>query len=63
MVRQVKQTIAKYGMLDSGDRVAVAVSGGPDSVALLECLRELAPQLGITLAVAHLNHQLRGRES
>ena len=50
-------------MLDSGDRVAVAVSGGPDSVALLECLRGLAPQLGITLAVAHLNHQLRGRES
>ena len=63
VVRQVAQTIAKYGMLDSGDRVAVAVSGGPDSVALLECLRELAPQLGITLAVAHLNHQLRGRES
>ena len=53
----------RYGMLDSGDRVAVAVSGGPDSVALLECLRELAPQLGITLAVAHLNHQLRGPES
>ena len=63
VVRQVKQTIAKYGMLDSGDRVAVAVSGGPDSVALLECLRELAPQLGITLAVVHVNHQLRGRES
>ena len=63
VVRQAAQTIAKYGMLDSGDRVAVAVSGGPDSVAQLECLRELAPQLGITLAVAHLNHQLRGRES
>ncbi len=63
MVGQVRQTIAKYGMLASGDRVAVAVSGGPDSVALLECLRELAPQLGITLAVVHLDHQLRGRES
>ena len=63
MVGQVRQTIAKYGMLASGDRVAVAVSGGPDSVALLECLRELAPQLGITLAVVHLNHQLRGDAS
>ena len=63
VIRQAAQTIARYGMLDAGDRVAVAVSGGPDSVALLECLRELAPQLGITLAVAHLNHQLRGPES
>ena len=40
----------------------VAVSGGPDSVALLEVLVELRERLGVELCVAHLNHRLRGRE-
>ena len=50
-------------MLSPGDRVAVAVSGGSDSVALLHALVALAPDLGIRPAVAHFNHQLRGDES
>jgi tRNA(Ile)-lysidine synthase len=41
----------------------VAVSGGPDSVSLLHALVELAPLWDVSLAVAHLNHQLRGGES
>ncbi len=47
----------------AGDRVAVAVSGGADSVALLCLLLELRAELGIVLSVAHVNHQLRGEES
>ena len=47
----------------AGDRVAVAVSGGADSVALLRVLLELRLELGIVLAVAHFNHRLRGEES
>jgi len=50
-------------MFRSGDRVGVAVSGGPDSVALLLALVELAPELGMVLAVVHLNHKLRGADS
>lgn len=51
-------------MLATGDRVAVAVSGGPDSVCLLHVLLELAPKLGVTVAgVAHFNHRLRGEAS
>ncbi|MDA1312224.1 MAG: tRNA lysidine(34) synthetase TilS [Acidobacteria bacterium] len=50
-------------MFAAGEGVAVAVSGGADSVALLYVLRELAPKLGIVLSVAHLNHRLRGSES
>ena len=46
-----------------GDRVAVAVSGGADSVALLCLLLELRAELGIVLSVAHVNHKLRGEES
>ena len=63
MIRQVAQTIARHKMLRAGDRVCVAVSGGADSVALLHVLRDLADELGITLAIAHLNHKLRGPES
>ena len=50
-------------MLPKGSRVAVAVSGGADSVCLLHVLRELAGELEIDLSVAHFNHQLRGEES
>ena len=50
-------------MLSPGDRVAVAVSGGADSVALLEALHRLASELGLTLDVVHVNHHLRGEES
>jgi tRNA(Ile)-lysidine synthase len=49
--------------LKPGDRLAVAVSGGADSVALLRALLELNSELGIVLSVAHFNHTLRGDES
>ncbi|MFN8422584.1 MAG: ATP-binding protein [Anaerolineae bacterium] len=39
--------------------LVVAVSGGPDSVALLAALRDIAPERGIVLHVAHLDHGLR----
>jgi tRNA(Ile)-lysidine synthase len=47
----------------AGDRVAVAVSGGADSVALLELLLEARDRLGVVVSVAHYNHRLRGSES
>jgi tRNA(Ile)-lysidine synthase len=47
----------------AGDRVAAAVSGGADSVALLELLLEARDRLGIVVSVAHYNHRLRGEES
>ncbi len=46
-----------------GDRVLVAVSGGADSVALLRVMLELRDELGIVVAVAHMNHGLRGEDS
>ena len=50
-------------MLSPGDRVIVAVSGGPDSVCLLRALLALAPEYGLTLHIAHLDHRFRGSES
>ncbi len=50
-------------MFSAGDRVVVAVSGGPDSICLLDVLHSLSSEFGITLHVAHLNHEFRGAES
>ncbi len=50
-------------MLERGDHVLAAVSGGADSTALLLCLHDLAPGLNLRLTVAHFNHRLRGAES
>ncbi len=46
-----------------GSHLVVAVSGGPDSLALLHALYRVAPDLGISLHGAHLNHALRGQAS
>lgn len=51
--------MAAWSMVDSGDRVLVAVSGGPDSVALLLALHALKPRWDLSLGVAHLDHGLR----
>ena len=55
--------IRRQELLQAGDRVGVAVSGGIDSVALLRLLIELWRELGIVLSVVHFNHKLRGAES
>ncbi|HEY6290949.1 MAG TPA: tRNA lysidine(34) synthetase TilS [Terriglobia bacterium] len=43
--------------------MGVAVSGGPDSILLLDFMAQLARDVGLTLAVVHFNHHLRGEES
>jgi tRNA(Ile)-lysidine synthase len=47
--------------ISPGERIAVAVSGGADSVALLRLLLEIREQAGIVLSVVHFNHKLRGK--
>jgi len=63
LVERLLRTIRKQESIRAGDRVAAAVSGGADSVALLCVLLELRTELGIVLSVAHVNHKLRGEES
>jgi tRNA(Ile)-lysidine synthase len=50
-------------MLRGGDVVLAAVSGGADSVALLDVLRALAPELGFTLQAVHVDHGLRAESA
>lgn len=53
----------RSGFFRAGERVGVAVSGGADSVLLLDFMKELAPEIGFILSVVHFNHHLRGEES
>ncbi|MGH9572795.1 MAG: tRNA lysidine(34) synthetase TilS [Candidatus Acidiferrales bacterium] len=53
------RTIDSSGMIAPGDRIGVAVSGGADSVALLNLLDAARSQLGIALTVLHFDHGLR----
>ena len=59
LLKQVRQ----LGLLSPGDRVVVAVSGGADSVALLQVLYAWRAALDLALAVTHVEHGLRGEES
>ncbi|MFZ5816534.1 MAG: tRNA lysidine(34) synthetase TilS [Bacillota bacterium] len=63
MLEQVREAIDRHSMLQTGDHLIVAVSGGPDSVALLHLLHRLAPAWSLRLHVFHLDHGLRGAES
>ena len=58
-VKKIEKTIFRHNMLDSGDRVLVAVSGGPDSVVLLDVLDRLKETFSLELVVAHFDHCLR----
>ncbi len=51
--------VERYGLLEPGDRVLAAVSGGQDSLALAVLLGDLREDLGISLAIGHLHHGLR----
>ncbi len=62
-IRSVDTTIITYGMLKKGDAVLAGVSGGPDSVAMIDVLAMLAHKYTLTLGVAHVNHSLRPKEA
>ncbi len=59
----ILKTIELYRMLDQGDHVIVAISGGPDSVALAAVLLELQRSFDLRLTLAHLHHGLRPTEA
>lgn len=55
MLDKVKKTIEKFNLIKDEDKVVVGVSGGPDSICLLNVLHELK----YNICVAHINHGLR----
>lgn len=63
MKNKVIETIEKFNLINNGDNIIVALSGGADSVCLLYVLISLKEKYNINISAAHLNHQLRGHES
>ncbi len=62
-LRKLEKFIRDEALLQPGDRILVAVSGGVDSVVLLHALLELRSDWHFDLRVIHLNHGIRGAES
>jgi len=61
--QKVLRFINQYKLIDAGDRILVAFSGGPDSVFALSFLNAFRLKYKITLTAVHFNHGLRGKES
>jgi tRNA(Ile)-lysidine synthase len=65
ILARVEDFCIREGLLQPGAplRLAAAVSGGADSMALLLLLRQLQPRFGYTLSACHVNHGLRGQSA
>lgn len=59
MLRKIHSFIVQYRLFKPGQKVLAAVSGGPDSIAMLHILKKLAAELEIQIAAVHVNHKLR----
>ncbi len=61
MKKKVLETIKKYNLIEDGDKVVVAVSGGPDSITMLDILNEIKNEkiIDFEISVAHINHMIR----
>jgi len=63
LLQKVINYIDQYNMFHNGDKVIVALSGGPDSMCLVHILKKLQERYNIKLYAAHVNHCLRGAEA
>lgn len=59
MEEEVLKTISKYNMIKSGDKIILAVSGGPDSIFMFDVLNKLKEKLNFEFVVCHVNHMIR----
>ena len=63
MQEKVLKTIYKYSLIENGDKLVLGVSGGPDSISMLNILNEIRKDnkinLNFEIVVAHINHMIR----
>lgn len=63
IVRTMCDSLRKDRLIKKGDRILVAVSGGPDSVGLLRLLLDVQPEFEVHLGMVHVHHGLRPLEA
>lgn len=59
MKNKVIDTIKKYNLIEPEDKIVLGVSGGPDSISMLNILNEIKEELNFEIYVAHINHMIR----
>ena len=63
MKNKILETIKKYNMIENGEKVVLAVSGGPDSICMLDILKDIKNDekidMNFEIVVAHVNHMIR----
>lgn len=59
MKNKVVNTIKKYNLIQNGDKIVLGVSGGPDSISMLDILNEIKEEYRFKIYVAHINHMIR----
>ncbi len=63
IIHKIEKTILEYKLISEDDRLILGLSGGVDSICLLEILIILSSKYNFSLSACHFNHQLRGDES
>lgn len=56
---QVLNTIKKYNLISENDKIICGVSGGPDSICMLDILKDLTEKIRFEIIVCHVNHLIR----
>ena len=59
MKNKVIETIKKYNLIENRDKIVLGVSGGPDSISMLNILNEIKEEYNFEIYVAHINHMIR----
>ena len=63
LIKRFEGNLKKSNLIQKGDTVCIALSGGPDSVCLFDLLYKLKDKLGIQLLACHYNHKIRDKAS
>lgn len=63
MIEKILKALNEYSMLGDARKITVALSGGADSVALLNVMNSLKEIFNFELSAAHFNHKIRGKEA
>ncbi|PIP27874.1 MAG: tRNA lysidine(34) synthetase TilS [Candidatus Moranbacteria bacterium CG23_combo_of_CG06-09_8_20_14_all_35_22] len=63
LIKKVQNTISQNNLFDHEAKIILAVSGGPDSVCMLDIFSRLQKKYSLELIIAHINYNLRGKDS